>query len=220
MSIKNGDKFFCSWSGGKDSCLALYYAVQMGGVPVALLTMLTEHGKRSRSHGLRKPVLNHQARSLGIQLFTRNASWNKYEEKFIAALCELKKQKIDYGVFGDIDLLQHLDWVQKVCSRADIKPVEPLWQKDRTKLLNEFISIGFEAIVVAVNQKVLNTSYLGKRLNPDLIAELTKIGIDPSGEQGEYHTLVTNGPIFSFPLKIQINSTLTHKGYAFLDIQV
>lgn len=102
-SIK-GRPFFCSWSGGKDSCLALYHAIQCGGVPKFLLTMMADERDRSRSHGLSKKLLEEQARQLGIPIIFRKASWDEYEKIFIEAIREFKAQGIGAGVFGDIDV--------------------------------------------------------------------------------------------------------------------
>ena len=99
--------FFCSWSGGKDSCLALYHAIQHGGKPQCLLTMMAEDGTQSRSHRLRKAPLEEQARSLGIPIVFRSVSWENYEAVFVSALREFRESGIETGVFGDIDIDSH-----------------------------------------------------------------------------------------------------------------
>jgi diphthine-ammonia ligase len=188
--------FFCSWSGGKDSCLALYYAIQNGGMPKALLTMLREDGERSRSHGLPVNLIQRQAQNLNIPIFAKKTSWNDYEKSFLSTLREFKKDGIEYGVFGDIDLVPHLEWVERVCSSAMIQPYEPLWKKARLDLLHDIFNLGFTAIIVAVKHCVLDTCFLGQILNEQVVKEMEKIGIDASGEKGEYHTVVTDGPFF------------------------
>lgn len=214
----NNHNFFCSWSGGKDSCLAYYHAVQDGGIPKTLLTMLRDDGKRSRSHGLTIDLLERQAKSLGISLAVEKTSWNEYERVFLSALREFKKNGIDCGVFGDIDLEPHLEWVERVCAMAMMKPYEPLWKKARLDLLSEFLGLGFSATIVAIKQDVLDADFLGKVLDEKLIKEMQKIGIDPSGEKGEYHTVVTDGPIFSFPLRLEFKEKYVDDGYCFLNI--
>ena len=149
--------FFCSWSGGKDSCLALYRALQHGERPQCLLTMMAEDGMKSRSHWLPKALIEDQARSLGIPIVFRSASWEKYESVFVSALREFREDGIATGVFGDIDVDSHREWVRRVCALADIAPVHPLWKQDRRKLLDEFITLGFKAIIV-----VLKDDKLGK----------------------------------------------------------
>ena len=131
MTSRGDPLFFCSWSGGKDSCLALSRASRDGGTPRALLTMLTEGGVRSRSHGLAKPVLEAQAQSLGVSLVTRASTWEHYEVAFRTALAEFRAAGIERGVFGDIDLQPHLDWVQRVCAAEGITDAETIVRVER-----------------------------------------------------------------------------------------
>lgn len=218
-SIK-GRPFFCSWSGGKDSCLALYYAIQNKGTPKALITMLTQDGKRSRSHGMPVAVIQRQAKALGIPLIVCGASWDDYEERFVSAMGELKGKGIEYGVFGDIDLEPHLEWVERACASVTIRPYEPLWKRHRRDLLNEFLDLGFKATIISVKQGVLDKRFLGRTLDQQVITDMEKSGIDASGEMGEYHTMVTDGPIFSFEIHLEIKDVVVHDGYCFLDVSV
>jgi diphthine-ammonia ligase len=215
-----GVPFVCSWSGGKDSCLALYRAMQARARPAFLLSMLREDGQRSRSHGLLPAVLGAQAVSLGIPLVTRTASWSDYESVFVAALRGLKDVGVEAGVFGDIDLEDHRLWEEKVCGAAGIEAYLPLWQTDRLTLLDEFLSLGFEALIIAANAEKLGREYLGRALDRELVCEFERMGIDPSGEKGEYHTVVTGGPIFSQPVRLEVGERTLHEGYWFLDVSV
>ncbi|MFH1969076.1 MAG: diphthine--ammonia ligase [Verrucomicrobiota bacterium] len=214
--------FFSSWSGGKDSCLALHRACLAGAKPAFLLTMISEDGIRSRSHGLRKDVIEAQAAVLGIPLLTRCATWAEYEAAFIEALHEIHKKGITSGVFGDIDFPPHLEWEEKVCAKADIVPCLPLWGGARLALLHEFITLGYKALIVQVNENKLNRKFLGRIIDRDVIGEFQKTGIDPCGENGEYHTVVIDGPIFSRPLSVEAGSRLDTEcsGYCTLDIHV
>ena len=220
MKSLGGSSFFSSWSGGKDSCLALYHAIQHDGIPKALLTMMTEDKERSRSHGLSISVFKKQASSLGIPLVLRYSSWADYEETFVSAAREFRDDGMEYGVFGDIDLEPHLEWVKRVCASASIKEYEPLWKRDRTELLNEFLSLEFKAMIIAVKQGTLDNSYLGQILDHQLINDMKKVGIDASGEKGEYHTVVIDGPIFSSPLHLEKGKQVIMDGYGFLDVSV
>lgn len=213
-----GVPFVCSWSGGKDSCLALYRSITVGAEPKSLLSILREDGARSRSHGLPREVLQAQADSLGIPLLTKTASWSDYESTFIAALQELKASGIEAGVFGDIDIDDHRLWEEKVCDAAGIQAYLPLWKGSRLALLGEFLVLGFEATIVTVNSEKLDQTYLGRVIDLELVQELAGLGIDPSGEGGEYHTVVTNGPIFSEPVQLEIGEQTLHEGYGFLDL--
>ncbi len=215
---EKGVPFVSSWSGGKDSCLALHRSIRSGAIPACLLTILHENGERSRSHGLSRRVLQAQASRMDIPMRTRMASWSQYEAVFVAALRELKKQGIEGAVFGDIDLDGHLEWEQKVCGEAGLKPYLPLWKASRTSLLDDFVSSGFKSLIVAVRDSTLSRDYLGRILDPSLINEFVRIGIDPSGEDGEYHTVVTDGPIFSEPLRLDKGKTVFHSGYWCLDV--
>jgi uncharacterized protein (TIGR00290 family) len=218
-SIK-GSLFFCSWSGGKDSCLALYKAIQNGGIPKAIFTMLTEDGQRSRSHGLPIALIKRQATVLGIPLVVRKSSWNNYEDNFISAIRDFKESGIEYGVFGNIDLEAHLEWVEHVCSSVAIRPYEPLWKRNRQDILNEFLNLGFKAMIIAIKQDVLSKSFLGRTLDQGVITDMEKVGIDASGEKGEYHTVVTEGPIFSSTIYFETKKQITRDGYCFLDIGI
>ncbi|MDY6796210.1 MAG: diphthine--ammonia ligase [Actinomycetota bacterium] len=216
-SIK-GLPFFCSWSGGKDSCLALYHALLEGGSPRYLLTMLRETGDRSRSHGNPVELLHSQARSLGVPIITGSATWEGYEESFLSLLRELRKDGVETGVFGDIDLEEHRRWIERVCSLADIQPFLPLWKRERPSLLREFIDAGFEATIVTVKEGVLPEEFLGKTLDADTVREMEKTGIDLSGEAGEYHTFVSDGPIFDTAVEIAVRRRVLVDGYWFLDV--
>ena len=215
-----GRPFFCSWSGGKDSCLALHHAVRNGGVPRALFTMMSEDGVTSRSHALPKSLIEAQARNLKLSPFFRSASWPRYEEEFISALHDFKKSEVDVGVFGDIDIDEHREWVCRVCGVAGITPVHPLWKRGRQELLNEFIGLGFKAHVIVINGQKLDQGFLGKAIDAQTIAAMEQAGIDPSGELGEYHTVVTDGPLFSSPVEIQRVGQEHHEGYWFLKVKV
>jgi len=216
-AIKEKD-FFCSWSGGKDSCLALYHAINNGGTAKCLLTMLTEDGNRSRSHGLSSSILKAQSTSLDIPLNVGCSSWNDYEKVFVSTIREFKKGGIEYGVFGDIDMDEHLQWVERVCSSAQIQAYEPLWKRPRMDLLEEFLDLGFMATIVSVKKSVLDKSFLGRRLSRKVVALLQEAGVDPSGEKGEYHTVVIDGPIFSAPINLVAKGIITQDGYSFIDL--
>ena len=203
-SIKNLP-FFCSWSGGKDSCLAFYYAVQAGGKPCYLFTMLSEEGERSKSHGLPLRILEQQAASLGVPLVTGAASWEDYERVFVGQLREFKAKGIEVGVFGDIDLEEHRQWQENACAAAGMKAYLPLWGKSRQKVVTELVDLGFQAVIVAVNEEIMDRSYLGRVLDKQLMLKLAADGIDVAGENGEFHTIVTNGPLFRFPVNLKIN---------------
>ncbi|UCE81349.1 MAG: diphthine--ammonia ligase [Methanobacteriota archaeon] len=215
----SGELCFCSWSGGKDSCLALHRALASGMQPAALLTMLAETGNRSRSHGLSTELLRRQASSLGIRLITRNASWDDYEAEFLDAARQFHGEGVSAGVFGDIDLELHREWVDRICSSIGVRMVMPLWKSEREDLLEEFLSKGFRAIIVSVKSGVLDENlFLGRYLDSSAIEEMNSAGIDAGGEGGEYHTFVVDGPIFSSPVDLEARDIHFRDGYWFLDL--
>ncbi|MGB2842113.1 MAG: diphthine--ammonia ligase [Halobacteriota archaeon] len=209
-------KVFVSWSGGKDSSLACYKAMKEGFEVSHLLNFLDEDGKRERAHGTRPFLLRLQSEAMGIPIVQVNASWEGYEEKFKQAVEELKKEGVEGGVFGDIDLIEHREWVERVCSDLRIEPIIPLWGLDPEDVLLEFIEEGFEAIVVATRIK---EEWLGRRFDESFIEELKKYNFHLSGESGEYHTFVIDGPIFKRRIKVR-EAERVHVGENwFLDIK-
>jgi diphthine-ammonia ligase len=205
-------KAFCSWSGGKDSCLALKRAIDSGYEITHLVTMFDETGERSRSHAVSREVMQRQADSLGIQLITPSASWADYETVFIKTLRELKKQGCDYGIFGDIDLQPHRDWEEKVCSAAEIESVLPLWNERRLDLVDEFIDSNYRSVVICVNEKFLDASYCGRVFDRKFISDLPE-SIDACGENGEFHTFAFDGAIFRNPVDYKVEEIyqITHE---------
>jgi uncharacterized protein (TIGR00290 family) len=194
----------CSWSGGKDCCLALHRLVQQGYRPAALVTMFTEEGNRTRSHGLPRDVIEAQARSIGCPLISASATWAGYEACFGECLTQVKKMGIEQVVFGDIDLEEHRLWEERVCATAGLTAVLPLWQAERMSLLEEWWSADFAATIVAVRQNVLPQSLLGRSLDRQTVEQVVAAGADACGEKGEYHTLAIAGPLFQRPLQIKL----------------
>lgn len=217
--MKNMSKVFVSWSGGKESCLACYKVMHNGYVVSHLVNFVDENGERSRSHGLRIEVLRAQSDALGIPIVQRRTTWESYEQEFKKAVSELKQVDVEGGVFGDIDLQVHRDWVERVCAEVGVKPVLPLWLMKREKLLEEFMEAGFEAIVVAVKANMLGEEWLGSRVDKEFMRKISKYKqVDLCGEAGEYHTLVINGPIFRKRINILESAKMLRNGTWILDI--
>ncbi len=208
----------CSWSGGKDSCFALMQAIKQGFVPKVLLNVLNEGGKISRSHGIPEDILKVQAKAVALPVHLIASSWQEYEVKFVQALQKLTiKYQLQYAVFGDIDLQAHRDWEEKVCENSGIKAILPLWKQDRRILVDVMLASGIETMIVSCNE-TMGKDFLGKTLTPDLIDELEQLGIDPCGENGEYHTLVLNCPLFSNRLKVKVSDKILHNEYWFCNL--
>lgn len=219
MDMKN-KSFYCSWSGGKDSCLSLYRAIKMGGNPKFLFTMFTENGDRSRAHGLDRKILEMQAKSLGISLITADATWDDYENTYLESLEFMKRRGIEAGVFGDIDLTGGREWVEMVCDKVGIEACLPVWGEKRETIVNEIIRLGFKAKIVSLNPKLMDKKFLGRVLDYELVEELKKENIDPCGEGGEFHTLVVDGPIFTTPLDIVYKEPIEDNNHWILDMEI
>jgi uncharacterized protein (TIGR00290 family) len=191
-----GKRAVCSFSGGKDSCFALWRAQEQGLDVRTLLAMFDESGARSRSHALIAPVMERQARALGLELMLRNASWKDYERVFTDALKTLRTSGCEVAVFGDVDLQAHRDWEEKVCANAGLTAELPLWNRDRVSLARDIIAAGFRAVVVSVDSRYLSDEFCGRDYDESFLLALPS-GVDLCGENGEFHTLVYDGPNFS-----------------------
>ena len=209
----SGARIFISWSGGKDACLALQRAVRRGAEPAAIVCMLHEDGRVSRGHGLPVALLEEQAAALGIPLVTRATTWEEYEATFVSLLHELRGQGVQAGVFGDIDLQAHRDWVENVCEVSGLGSHLPLWLEPRRVLLDEFLSGGGRATIVAVDSSKLGAEFLGLELDDDVISRLEAAGADACGEEGEYHTMVTLAPLFARPVPLVWDGTEERDGH-------
>lgn len=208
----------CSWSGGKDSCFALMHSIQQGYTPEVLLNVLNEEGKISRSHGIPSGILQAQANASGLPIHLISGSWDTYEINFTGALAKLKEQyKLTHAVFGDIDLQPHRDWEEKVCTHAGLTAILPLWQQDRKKLVLQMLSNGIETMIVSCNN-IMGERFLGKTITVELVDELEALGIDACGENGEFHTLVLNCPLFRNPVSVAVLRTLQHENYWFSEL--
>lgn len=210
----------CSWSGGKDSCFALMQAINQGYTPKVLLNVLNEEGKISRSHGIPAHILQAQAKAAALPVLLISSSWEEYETKFTAALSKLKEEYLlTHAVFGDIDLQPHRDWEEKVCVNAGLTALLPLWQQNRKQLVLQMLEAGIETIIVSCNE-IMGEQFIGKTITAELVDELEAIGIDACGENGEYHTLVLDGPLFSKRINAEVVNVLHHGEYWFGELKM
>ncbi|WP_313019622.1 diphthine--ammonia ligase [Acetoanaerobium noterae] len=196
---------FVSWSGGKDSCLALFRAMSQGYKPKMLFTMFSIENDVSSAHRLNEDIIKAQVNELELESTIGRAKFEDYEAVFVRNLESFKSQDIQYGIFGDIDLDEHRKWEETVCEKAQMTAVLPLWQEDRKKLVKEFIDLGFKARIVVVNKTMMSPEFLGRDLSHELLEEIEKTGADVCGENGEYHTVVYDGPLFKTPLNLNFS---------------
>lgn len=193
-----------SWSGGKDSALALHALRRDGRYQVTgLLTTVNEHYGRVSMHGVREALLDQQAERLGLPLFklklSERPSNEEYERKMLAALEGFKAQGIRNVAFGDLFLEDIRQYRVDQMRRLGMQGLFPLWQRPTDRLAREFIALGFKAVLCCVDEQQLSTEFAGREFDDSLLKDLPA-GVDPCGEHGEFHTFVYAGPIFNRPI--------------------
>jgi Predicted ATPases of PP-loop superfamily len=161
-----------------------------------------------------------QAEAIGLPVVQPRSSGETYEAEFKKALSDLKGKGVEIGIFGDIDLEEHREWVQRVSRESGMEAVLPLWgEKNRKNLIEELIESGFETVVVATKKDLLGPKWLGRVIDHEFIRDISKVKrVDISGEGGEYHTFVISGPIFKKRINILKSEKITRDGHCFLDI--
>lgn len=215
-----GRKFITSFSGGKDSVLALYKAMKIGEA-IGLIVMIEEEGKRSRSRGMPPELVRAQAESIGSPVYTGVASWQEYEKVFTQLLENAKNQGAEVLVTGDIDMPAQDCWHDKVTKNVGLKLGMPLWEMNHREAVDEFINRGFQTIVVSVNLSLgMREEDLGRTLTHEYVKELESRGIDPCGESGEFHTTVIDGPIFNDPIAVKKFEIIRDGEYAYLPLEL
>ena len=174
--------------------------------------MFNEEGARSRSHGLRPEIISAQVERLGLQPLSERCSWDTYDAAFARALASASAIGVTHVIFGDILFDEHREWAERLSSGAGLTAVEPLWKQSTTDLYRDFLSSGTRARIVTVRESKLDESFLGRDLAEDLLADFVARDVDPCGERGEYHTLVTSCPAFARPLRVRALGRATHSG--------
>ncbi|MCL2134097.1 MAG: diphthine--ammonia ligase [Candidatus Bathyarchaeota archaeon] len=214
-------KVVVSWSGGKDSAYALHLAKQQGYEIVNLLTMMNSEEKSS-FHLIRSDILDAHADATGVQLIKKQTSNEVYEHDFKMVLTELKNKGVKGLVTGDIRKVANHeeDWLNRICCEVGLKPIKPLWMLDTNQIYIDYIGAGFKAIVVRTNLSKLGVDWLGRVLDKQFYDNIIKLdNVDPCGEDGEYHTLITDAPYFK--KKIEIIETQKHNinNYSYLEVK-
>lgn len=213
-------KFIASYSGGKDSTLALYKAMQEG-TDIGIIVMMEEDGERSRAHSLFPAVLKAQAEAIGLPLFIDATNWEDYEKVFVGKLKEAKELGAEVLVTGDIDVPEENCWHERVTNGVGLKVGMPLWRKSHKEVVEEFIKLGFITKVVTVNlNKGMKKEDLGRILDFNYMRELEERGIDPCGEAGEFHTTVIAGPLFNKELKVKHGGIIEDGEYMYLTLDL
>lgn len=209
-------KAFVSWSGGKDCMYALHKFLSGNGNQVECLVNFCEADSlKSRSHGLDAGLIKAQAEAMKIPLIQEPLTSGSYEFHFKEVAGRLKEAGVDAGVFGDIYLKEHRDWLERVCRESGIVAVFPLWGQPTHTLLQDFIADGYKTLVVSVKDDAKFRPLLGQIFNQELFSDLAEMeGVDPCGENGEYHSFVIDGPLFHHSVNYE-SGEIYHSGNHF-----
>ena len=212
-------KFVMSYSCGKDSTLALHSMIEQGHEPIALITMFNEDVNRSFFHGADYKMIQAYAEALRIPVLITSTKGETYHLAMEESLKKAVSMGAEGACFGDIDIEGNRKWAEERAEKADLKAVFPLWHKDREENVYELIELGYKCVIKSINNTLLPKSLLGKSIDACVIDEMKKCGIDICGENGEYHTLVVDGPIFHKALKYQEGELIDFGNYSIVDIQ-
>lgn len=213
---------FC-WSGGKDSAMALRALQQQGQLRVAsLLTTVTEGYERISMHGVRRSLLARQAESLGLPLHEVKIPPEcvnpVYEARMRDALLQEKRNGVGHVAFGDIFLQDLREYRERNLAQVEMTAIFPIWKRDTRELASEFCSNGFRAIAVCIDSKKLSREFAGRELDESFFRDLPA-GVDPCGENGEFHTFVYDGPIFASAIAVERGEVVERDGFYFCDLK-
>jgi len=200
----NKPKAIFNWSSGKDSAMALYKTLQENKFDVqCLLTSINSQFDRISMHGVRTSLLEKQAESIGLPLYKlmlpEMPSMDVYSEVVGNAMSNFKSQGVEYSIFGDIFLEDLKTYREEQLAKVGLKAEFPIWKQPTRQLMENFIDLGFKAIVVCVDESKLDKSFVGRLLDKDFLRDIPE-NVDPCGENGEYHSFVFEGPIFTIPI--------------------
>lgn len=206
-----------NWSGGKDSAMALHKVVQAGDPSVAcLLTTVNESFDRVSMHGVRTELLEKQAESIGIPLvkamLPEMPDMKTYEEIMNRQMSKLKSEGIETAVFGDIFLEDLRKYREDKLAAMGVDCVFPVWKNPTGELIMQFIDLGFRAVTVCVDEKYLDRSFVGRTIDRSFVETLPS-NVDPCGENGEFHSFVYDGPIFTRPVSF-MTGEIVHRKYS------
>lgn len=211
-------KFAVSYSCGKDSTLALHKMLEQGHEPVCLVVMVKEDEDRSYFHGADRAMLEQYAKALAIPVITYPAEGATYHTAFERGLSKAKAIGAEAVCFGDIDIEQNRRWEEERCKAVGLLSFFPLWRRKRKEIVYEVIRLNYRCLIKSINRKILPMDLLGTVLTEASVLAMESAGIDICGENGEYHTLAIDGPIFREPLVFRIGDKIEIGDYAVADI--
>lgn len=212
--------YAASWSGGKDGCLATFLALQQGVEVGYLLNTISDEYQRVRFHGTPRGFIPAQAEALGLPLLQWPTPDDNYEAAYHEALLELKRRDVEGMVFGDIFPEANRDWGIRMCREAGLNWLHPIYGWDTQAVMAEFLGAGFVAVIVSGRPDYFSAAQMGMPLGPEFLAWASaQPGLDVCGENGEYHTVVVDGPLFRQRLEITQSAPVQVNGHWFLDVQ-
>jgi uncharacterized protein (TIGR00290 family) len=222
MSSSNPPKAYVSWSSGKDSAFALYEAQRSGVADVVgVLTTVNEAYGRVAMHGVRDDVLDRQIAALGLpalKVMLPNPCSNEiYQERMAQACARIKEQGVRHIVFGDLFLEDIRAYREQQLAAVGMTGIFPLWQRDTAVLARAMIDSGMVAHLVCVDPRRLGREFAGRRFDGRLLDELPS-QVDPCGENGEFHTLVSAGPMFADSIDVRVGEIVERDGFVFADV--
>lgn len=222
VEVDRRDAVAIGWSGGKDSALTLHALRGDPSIRVcALLTTVTDPYDRVSMHGVRRTLLASQAAAVGLPLseahIPAGASNAVYEEAFGSILAEQRSHGVNRVAFGDLFLADIRAYRERQLAALDMTGLFPLWERDTRELAREFIALGFKATLVCIDPRKLDGSFAGRPYDVDLLDDLPP-GVDPCGENGEFHTFVTDGPVFAAPVACTRGVVVNRDGFVFCDL--
>ncbi len=211
-----------SWSGGKDSALALWVLrSEFGAAPRALVTTVTDTYERISMHGVRRELLVQQADSLSLSLvevrIPAKCPNEVYEQRMAEAFASPPLSTVETVAFGDLFLEDVRAYREEQLRAAGRRGRFPLWHRDTTETARHFIALGFRATLVCVDPRHLPASFAGRAYDERLLADLPA-AVDPCGENGEFHTFVHDGPIFRQPIECENGEVVGREGFVFCDV--
>lgn len=220
--MRRREPILLSWSGGKDSALSLHAIRARGEYEVtALVTTVTEETDRVSGHDVRRKLLERQARAMGLPLrvvrIPRNAPNDVYEARLAAGLAHDLRSGVERIAFGDLHLEDIRAYRERIAGAMGFRPLFPIWNRDPGKLASEFLRLGFEATIVCVDTRALDASFAGRVIDAQLLRDLPS-GVDPCGENGEFHTFVHAGPGFREPVPFSRGEVTARPPFAFCDL--
>jgi len=211
-----------SWSSGKDSAFALHEVRRSGVVEIAgLLTTVNSHFDRVAMHGVREVLLDAQAEALGLKCWKVPIPWPCsnaiYEQEVFRVLRAARSEGITHVVFGDLFLADLRAYREAQLAQIDLEGLFPLWMRDTAGLAREMVACGMRAILTCIDPKKMSRSFAGRTFDTSMLADLPA-GVDPCGENGEFHTFACAGPMFSRSIDVEVGETVERDGFVFTDL--